>query len=97
LALRAYAAEICDAEVARALARLQGLSAPDAFVVRALGERIVGKVLDRPMALLEAHAEGANMARVLRQLFRLEPGWPRAEDNTQAASLEQTRRECGGA
>ena len=73
VALRAYAAEICDAEVAHALARLEGLSGRDAFVVRALAERIVGNVVDRPIARLQTHPEGANMARILRQLFQLEP------------------------
>jgi hypothetical protein len=72
-ALRAYAAEIRDAEVAHALARLGDLSPREALVVRALAQRIVGRLLHRPMTALRADAEGANMARVLRQLFQLEP------------------------
>ena len=72
-ALHAYAAEIRDAELARALARLDDLSAADAVVVQALAERIVGRLLDRPVTLLKADAEGAKMAHVLRKLFRLEP------------------------
>jgi glutamyl-tRNA reductase len=71
-ALRAYAAEVRDAEIAHALARLGDLPARDAFVVRALAQRIVGKLLHRPLTVLKADAEGANMAQVLRQLFQLE-------------------------
>jgi glutamyl-tRNA reductase len=71
-ALRAYAAEVRDAEVAHALARLGDLSPRDAFIVRALAQRIVGKLLHRPLTVLKADAEGANMAQVLRQLFQLE-------------------------
>ena len=71
-ALRAYAAEVRDAEVAHALARLGDLPARDAFVVRALAQRIIGKLLHRPLTVLKADAEGANMAQVLRQLFQLE-------------------------
>ena len=71
-ALRAYATEIRDAEIAHALARLGDLAPRDAFVVRALAQRIVGKLLHRPLTVLKADAEGANMAQVLRQLFQLE-------------------------
>jgi hypothetical protein len=72
-ALRTYAVEIRDAEVTRALARLENLSARDAFVVRALAQRIVDELLRGPMTVLEVDAEGANMAHILRQLFQLEP------------------------
>jgi glutamyl-tRNA reductase len=72
-ALRAQAAEIHDAEVARALARLGHLSEADAFVIRAMAQRIVGTLLQRPMTALRADAEGANMAHVLQRLFGLEP------------------------
>jgi glutamyl-tRNA reductase len=80
-ALRAYAAGVRDAEIAHALARLGDLSPRDAFVVRALAQRIVGKLLHRPLTVLKADAEGANMAQVLGQLFQLEldaeqPGCP---------------------
>jgi glutamyl-tRNA reductase len=71
-ALRAYAAEVRDAEVERALVRMGDLSPHDAFVVRALAQRIVGKLLHRPLTVLKADAEGANMAQVLQQLFQLE-------------------------
>jgi glutamyl-tRNA reductase len=71
-ALRAYAADVRDAEVEHALARLGDLPARDAFVVRALAQRIVGKLLHRPLTVLKADPEGANMAQVLRQLFQLE-------------------------
>jgi glutamyl-tRNA reductase len=72
-ALRAYAAEVRDAEVEHALARMGDVSPRDAFIVRALAQRIVGKLLHRPLTVLKADAEGANMAQVLRQLFQLEP------------------------
>ena len=71
-ALQVYAAKICDAEVARALGRLGTLSTRDVLVVRALGHRIVRSLLQRPMTVLTADAEGANMAHVLRELFQLE-------------------------
>jgi glutamyl-tRNA reductase len=71
-ALRAYAAEVRDTEIAHALARLGELSPRDAFIIRALAQRIVGKLLHRPLTVLKADAEGANMAQVLRQLFQLE-------------------------
>jgi glutamyl-tRNA reductase len=72
-ALRAYAAGVRDAEVEHALARLGDLSPREVFVVRALAQRIVGKLLHGPLTVLKADAEGANMAQVLRQLFQLEP------------------------
>jgi glutamyl-tRNA reductase len=71
-ALRAYAAEVRDSEIAYALARLGDLPPREAFVIRALAQRIVGKLLHRPLTVLKADAEGANMAQVLRQLFQLE-------------------------
>jgi glutamyl-tRNA reductase len=71
-ALRAYAAEVRDAEVAHALTRLGDLPARDVFVIQALAQRIVGKLLHRPLTVLKADAEGANMAQMLRQLFQLE-------------------------
>ena len=71
-ALRAYAAEIRDAEVARALARLGDLPPRDAFVVRALAERVVGRLLDGPTIVLETVADGANTAHVVRRLFQLD-------------------------
>lgn len=71
-ALRAYAAHVRDSEVAHALARLGDLSPRDVFVIQALAQRIVGKLLHRPLTVLKADAEGANMAQVLQQLFQLE-------------------------
>jgi glutamyl-tRNA reductase len=78
-ALRAFAADVRDAEVAHALARLGDLSPRDAFVIRGLAQRIVGKLLHRPLTVLRADAEGANMAQVLRQLFQLETDAESAE------------------
>lgn len=77
-ALRAYAADIRDAEVAHALARLGDVSERDAFVIRALAQRIIGKILHRPLTVLKADAEGANMAQILCQLFQLEQVAPDA-------------------
>lgn len=71
-ALRAYAADVRDSEVAHALARLGDLPARDVFVIQALAQRIVGKLLHRPLTVLKADAEGANMAQVVQQLFQLE-------------------------
>jgi glutamyl-tRNA reductase len=97
-ALRAYAAEVRDAEIAHALARLGDLSPRDAFVVRALAQRIVGKLLHRPLTVLKGDAEGANMAQVLRLLFQLEvdseqPGCP---SDGPAAMLADVRTESSG-
>jgi glutamyl-tRNA reductase len=94
-ALRAYAADVRDTEIAHALARLGDLSPRDAFVVRALAQRIVGKLLHRPLSVLKADAEGANMAQVLRQLFQLEldvepPGCP---PDARADALADIREE----
>jgi glutamyl-tRNA reductase len=94
-ALRAYAAEIRDDEIEHAFARLGDLSPRDAFVVRALAQRIVGKLLHRPLTVLKADAEGANMAQVLRQLFQLEldaeqPGCP---SDARADALADARQD----
>jgi glutamyl-tRNA reductase len=71
-ALRAYAAQVRDSELARALARLNELPPRDVFVIQALAQRIVAKLLHRPLTVLKADAEGANMAQMLQQLFQLE-------------------------
>jgi glutamyl-tRNA reductase len=95
-ALRAYAAEVRDAEVEHALARMNELSPRDEFVVRALAQRIVGKLLHRPLTVLKADAEGANMAQVLRQLFQLEPLAEQEGDACPAAGARAGGREAGG-
>jgi glutamyl-tRNA reductase len=96
-ALRAYAADVRDAEVEHALARLSDLSPRDAFVVRALAQRIVGKLLHRPLTVLKADPEGANMAQVLRQLFQLEPEGEEAGCPTEAGpeAHAEAREETG--
>jgi glutamyl-tRNA reductase len=70
--LRAYADQIRDGELDRALARLNGLGPAEQQVVRAMAERIVGRMLHRPLSMLKGDAEGDNMARALRRLFQLD-------------------------
>jgi glutamyl-tRNA reductase len=82
-ALRGQAEAIRDAEVARALARLPGLNPREAEVVRALAGGIVNKLLHRPVTRLKADPEGANMARVVHDLF----GLPRAGDPVEVAPV----------
>jgi glutamyl-tRNA reductase len=98
-ALRAYAADVRDAEVEHALARLGDLSPRDAFVVRALAQRIVGKLLHRPLTVLKADAEGANMAQVLQQLFQLEleAGEPGCPTEVRSEARAEAREESGAA
>jgi glutamyl-tRNA reductase len=98
-ALRAYAADVRDAEVEHALDRLGDLSPRDVFVVRALAQRIVGKLLHRPLTVLKADPEGANMAHVLRQLFQLGPEPDEAGCPTEPRSetRAEAREESGAA
>jgi glutamyl-tRNA reductase len=70
-ARRSHAEAIPDAELARALARLPGLTAREEAVVRDLAGAIVNKLLHQPVTTLKAAPEGANMAQVLHDLFGL--------------------------
>lgn len=70
-ALRDHASAIREAEVARALARMPGLSAREEAVVRALAASIVNKLLHRPVTALKSAPEGATLARVVEDLFGL--------------------------
>ena len=94
-ALRAYATDVRDAEIERALARLGDSSPQTAFVVRALAQRIVGKLLHRPLTVLKADAEGANMAQIVRQLFQLDldASQPACPSDASMDSLIDTRKE----
>jgi Glutamyl-tRNAGlu reductase, dimerisation domain len=75
-ALSAYAAEICNAEVARALARLGEVSARDWLIIEELAHRLVRNLLSRPMTVLNADADGAYEAHVIQRLFQLEGELP---------------------
>ena len=71
VALRSHAEAIRDTELARALARLNELTPREEAVVRDLAGAIVNKLLHRPVTTLKAAPEGANMARVVYDLFDL--------------------------
>ena len=70
--LRLLGDEIREAEVQRALNRLSGLTPQQRQVVQSMAQRIVGKLLHRPVTMVKHDAEGANMAQVLRYLFQLD-------------------------
>jgi glutamyl-tRNA reductase len=72
VALRSHAEAIRDAELARALSRLPDLTPREEAVVRDLAGAIVNKLLHRPVTTLKAAPEGANMARVVYDLFDLD-------------------------
>lgn len=71
VALRSHAEAIRDAELARALARMPELTAREEAIVRDLAGAIINKLLHQPVTTLKAAPEGANMARVLHDLFGL--------------------------
>lgn len=70
-ALHDHAGAIRDAEVARALSRMPDLSAREEAVVRDLAAAIVNKLLHRPVTTLKTADAGAEMARVVEDLFGL--------------------------
>lgn len=70
--LRAYAEQIRDEEFRRAASRLPGLSQQQLSAIQAMAQRIIGKLLHRPLTMVKHDAEGANMAQVLRYLFQLD-------------------------
>lgn len=74
--LRAYGETIRDAEMRRVLGRLSGLSPQQITIIESLAQRIVGKLLHRPLTMLKHDAEGGNMAHVLRYLFQLDGAPP---------------------
>ena len=77
-ALRDHADGIRAAEVARALARMPGLSAQEQAAVEYLAEALVNKLLHTPVTALKTLPEGGNMAQVVQQLFGLAPAPPAA-------------------
>jgi glutamyl-tRNA reductase len=80
--LRATAEQVREQEVARALARLDGIGEREQAVVRALAARLVNKLLHAPVAALgsgDAHAPGGpTLTAAARQLFALDPAPPPA-------------------
>lgn len=84
-ALHAQAAAIRDAEVARTLARLPGLSPREQAAVQYLAEALVNKLLHGPVTTLKAAPEGANLAEAVQQLFALP--LPAAHDAAPIAHL----------
>ncbi|HEU4828528.1 MAG TPA: glutamyl-tRNA reductase [Gemmatimonadales bacterium] len=71
--LRARADAIRDAELERALRRLQ-LDSADEMVVRELAARVLNQFLHQPMTTLRSDPEAANLAAALDRLFT--PGTP---------------------
>lgn len=74
--LRALGDAIREVEVQRALNRLSDLTPRQREVVQSMAQRIVGKLLHRPVTMVKHDAEGANMAQVLRYLFQLDGAVP---------------------
>lgn len=71
--LRADADRVREQEVARALARLDGLGEREQAVVRALAQRLVNKLLHAPLATLAADPDAPALASTARHLFGLGP------------------------
>jgi glutamyl-tRNA reductase len=73
--LRRHAESIREAEIDRALRRLDHLSAQERSVISALSRRIVNRILHEPTVRLKAQAngrEGDRYAHVVRDLFGLD-------------------------
>lgn len=66
--VRSDADTLREAEVARALSRLPGLTPREQRVVRSLASRMVGKLLHAPTAVLRERGDPA-LAEAMRQLF----------------------------
>ena len=74
--LRGHAAQICEAEVARALRRMGPLSDRDEKVLRGLAHGIMNKILHSPTVRLKELAtqgDGFAYASIVRDLFDLSP------------------------
>jgi glutamyl-tRNA reductase len=70
--LRADAERVREEELARALARLDGLDERGQAVVRALSLRLVNKLLHAPLAALGAEPDAPALATSARRLFDLD-------------------------
>lgn len=68
-ALHEQATAIREAEVARALDRLPGLSPRDAAIVRGLATGLVNKLLHQPTIALRTSPDGEELARAAATLF----------------------------
>ncbi len=84
LALRAGAAHVCDREVERALAQLAQLgplSPREREIVRAMGLRLVAKLLHGPLHAMAVDDEPVALASSARRLFGIDaPAAPVAPD-----------------
>jgi glutamyl-tRNA reductase len=86
-----------DAELARALSRLPELTPREEAVVRDLAGAIVNKLLHRPVTTLKAAPEGANMARVLYDLFDLpQPSVPALPSSANSAPADHAHHPATG-
>ncbi len=74
--LRAGAERVRERELARALARLEGLDEREQAVVRELATRLVNKLLHPPMAALAADPEAHELAASAHRLFGFAPESP---------------------
>jgi glutamyl-tRNA reductase len=77
--LRQKAAELAEAEIERALNRLDDLSERDEQVISTMAHRIVNKLLHEPTVRLREHAangNGVDYASTVRDLFALEETHP---------------------
>ncbi len=68
-ALRGWAEDIRQAEVAKAMSRLHGLSARDANTIAAMSQAIVNKILHQ--AIITMKSDGGRYAQAVRDLFSL--------------------------
>ncbi len=93
--LRADAERVREEELARALARLDGLGEREREVVRALSQRLVNKLLHAPLAALGAEPDAPELATTARRLFDLDDDGRerRAADRRGADRRADERRE----
>ncbi len=71
-ALCAWAEQVRDAEVQKALRKLQHLSERDRDVVLGLSQGLVHKLLHRPIAALRAHSDDPTLSEAVKLLFALD-------------------------
>lgn len=99
IGLRALAASIRDEELDRAIAGFGPMDQRQEQRLRAMGHRIIGRLLHQPLTMLRQDSENGNMAQVLRYLFQLDgardpgtgpAGVPCRHSNDEDPSLEAT-------
>jgi len=95
--LRADAERVREDELARALARLDGLDERERAVVRALSQRLVNKLLHAPLAALGAEPDAPALATTARRLFDLDgaPGRDRRADDRRRTDRRTDDRRAG--